>query len=208
MRHVRLGATAALLIATACDAPGAQQPSASPARSAPLPECEWCGAAEAPRDLGSTARLAPAGEPGERLVVTGRVRYADGRPAPNVLLYAYNTNAAGVYPKRGDETGNARRHGYLRGWLRTDSAGRYRIETIRPGTYPSRSDPAHIHMTVTPPGGDEAYIDDVQFDDDPLLTPTARARQRNRGGSGIVRAVRDASGALSATRDITLEVKP
>ena len=113
-----------------------------------------------------------------------------------------------MYPKRSDETGNARRHGYLRGWLRTDSAGRYRIETIRPGTYPSRDEPAHIHMTVTPPGGDEAWIDSILFEDDPLVTPAHRARLENRGGPGIVRVARDASGVLSATRDITLEVKP
>src|SRR5687768_963838 len=175
------------------------------AQSSPLPECEWCGAAEAPARLTSTLTIAPRAEPGERLIIEGTVYQADGRtPAANVLVYAYHTNTQGVYPKRGDETGNARRHGYLRGWLRTGADGRYRIETIKPGTYPSRADPAHVHFTLQPAGEPERYIDDVVFEDDPLVTPAHRARLAGRGGSGIVRLRRDAEGILHATRDIYL----
>lgn len=171
----------------------------------PLPACEWCGAAEAPRNLGSTLIVAGTDEPGERLIVTGTVYSPDGRtPARDILIYAYHTDAAGIYPKRGSETGNGRRHGYLRGWLRTDASGRYRIETIRPGSYPGRSDPAHIHMTLTPPGRDEFWIDAFEFDDDPRLTPAERARREGRGGSGIVTPRRDDEGVWHATRNIAL----
>lgn len=187
------------------------QPSSGPARAAagddtPLPDCEWCGADEAPAELGPTLRIAGPEEPGERLVITGTVYEPDGEtPAEGVLLYAYHTNAEGVYPKRGDETGNGRRHGYLRGWLRTGEDGRYRIETIRPGAYPTGSEPQHVHMTVRRPGGEERWIESVHFDDDPLLTEAERRDLSGRGGSGVVDPERDEDGVWHATRDIVLE---
>ena len=174
------------------------------AQQAALPDCEWCGAAEAPKNVSSSVVIAGNNEPGERLVLTGRVLHRDGRtPAPNVILYAYHTNAAGIYPKRGNETGNARRHGYLRGWLRTDGQGRYRIETIRPGTYPSRVDPAHVHVVVGAPEGEEQYVDDFVFADDPLVDDRYRGRVRNRGGSGIVTLTKR-GGVWHGSRDIVL----
>jgi protocatechuate 3,4-dioxygenase beta subunit len=170
-----------------------------------LPECEWCGAPEAPAVLTPTLIMPTEGEAGERLIVEGTVYRPDGKtPAAGVLMYTYHTNAGGVYAKRGNETGNGRRHGYLRGWLRTGPDGKYRIETIKPGSYPSRSEPAHVHMTLQPPGEPERYIDDVVFEGDPLLTAAHRARLQQRGGSGIVPLVRGADGVFRATRDIFL----
>ena len=150
----------------------------------------------------------PSGEPGESLVLSGTVYGDDGHtPAPNVIIYAYHTDAAGAYSKDGRETGNGRRHGRFRGWLRTDASGHYSIITIRPGTYPSRATPAHVHMTVTPPGQAERYIDDVVFSDDPLVDARWRAREERRGGSGIVVARRDSLGGWHAVRDIYLSRK-
>lgn len=169
------------------------------------PACEWCGAAETPSRLSWAVRLADSAERGEPLVLTGRVLRADGRtPAAGVLLYLYQTNAAGVYARRGDETGNGRRHGYLRGWLRTDAQGRYCVATIRPGHYPGRLDPAHIHATVQEGRGAEGYIDDFVFDDDPRVTPTYRTQVRNRGGSGVVRLTRGPDGIWRGERTIVL----
>lgn len=200
----RYTATIAALLATS--ALGAQPAAEPPMRQA---GCEGCGAAEAPARLTAEATLVPRGEPGAPLVVTGVVYRPDGRtPAPGVLVYAYQTNAAGVYPPRAGATGNSARHGRLRGWLRTDARGHYRLVTIRPGLYPGRVDPAHIHLTVTPPGGAERWIDEIQFEDDPRMTAALRARQRNVGGRGIVRATRDRTDTLRATRDIVLETWP
>jgi protocatechuate 3,4-dioxygenase beta subunit len=196
---------AALAVATFIGSASACAQTAGDPRGTPLPECEWCGAPEAPPNLGATLVIPTHGLAGERLVVEGTVYQADGRtPAAGVLLYAYHTDAGGVYPKRGNETGNARRHGHLRGWLRTGADGRYRIETIRPGPYPTRGEPAHVHITIQSPGEAERYIDDVVFEDDPLLTPEHRARLQGRGGSGIVRLSRSPDGSLRATRDIHL----
>lgn len=137
----------------------------------PLPDCEWCGTAEAPAELGPRLTIADEAEPGERLLIRGTVFEPDGAtPAPGAVLYLYHTNADGIYATRGDESGNGQRHGYLRGWLRTDGRGAYEIETIRPGNYPGRDAASHIHVTVQEPDGTPEYwLPSFKFADDPLL---------------------------------------
>lgn len=165
-----------------------------------MPACEWCGATEAPPDVDWLTTIAGPDEPGDPLVISGTVNHSDGAtPAPGVVLYVYHTNAEGIYPKRGTETGNGQRHGYLRSWVRTDEQGQYRFETIRPGTYPTRTEPAHVHMTVKEPGRDEYWIDDLVFEGDPLITPENRDRLR------VIELTRDADGTWRGTRDIVLD---
>lgn len=50
-------------------------------RAEPLPDCEYCGAPDAPpaSDLSWRAAIAPPEEPGERLIVSGVVYEPDGR---------------------------------------------------------------------------------------------------------------------------------
>jgi hypothetical protein len=169
--------------------------------------CEGCDAVfeGMPATIGSEGRLAPSSEPGRPLVVEGVVTTAAGAVASGVIIYAYQTDAGGRYPPAPSLRGAAARHGRLRGWVRTDAAGRYRFLTIRPGGYPSTDIPEHIHLHVIEPGRCTYYIDDVVFEDDPRLTPRQRAaHDRGRGGSGIVRPTRSATGAWSARRDIRL----
>jgi protocatechuate 3,4-dioxygenase, beta subunit len=171
-------------------------------------QCEGCEAIHESsfEGLGPSTTIPPAGEPGERMVLRGRVLEPDGRtPADGVVVYAYQTNAEGVYPRRGDERGWDRRHGYLRGWVQTDGSGEYRFETIRPAPYPGGRAAAHIHLTVKEPDRKEYWIDEVVFTDDPLVTAAYRARQQNRGGSGVVTPERDAEGTWQVRRDIVLE---
>jgi protocatechuate 3,4-dioxygenase, beta subunit len=156
------------------------------------------GATEAPPGLGAEARIAGPDEPGERLVITGTVYRKDGRtPAPGVVVYAYHTNAEGIYPTRGDEKGNA--HGYLRGWVKTDGQGRYRFSTIRPGSYPSRISAAHIHMTVREPEREEVSIKETLFEGDPLLN------EREREHGVVIKLTRGQNGVWTGVRDIVLE---
>src|SRR5688572_5010641 len=56
-----------------------------------------------------------------KLAVNGTVYKADGKtPAAGVIIYIYHTDQKGVYPTKGDEKGWAKRHGYLRGWMKTN----------------------------------------------------------------------------------------
>jgi protocatechuate 3,4-dioxygenase, beta subunit len=165
-----------------------------------------------PRAAPARSVIVPPGERGVPLVLRGRVLLADGRPVPGVIVYVYHTNAAGQYPKRGGLCGAARWHGYLRGFAMSDAAGNYEFVTIRPGTYVERDTPAHLHLTVTtsrPPSvARMAWIDDVMFDDDPLLTPSWRRRLEGRGGSGVVTPRRARGDTVIVTRDIRWDFVP
>lgn len=169
--------------------------------------CEGCDAVfqGRPGDPGSSARIAPVGERGEELVLEGVVRDIRGQPVPGIIVYAYHTDATGVYPP--DERFRGRsafRHGRLRAWVRTDASGRYRFATIRPGGYPGSGEPEHIHLHVIEPGRCTYYIDDVLFDDDARLTARHRQRLEGRGGSGLTFPQKDEDGVWHVSRDIIL----
>jgi protocatechuate 3,4-dioxygenase beta subunit len=137
--------------------------------------------------------------------MVGRILRADGRTrAPGVVLYVYHTDAQGYYSPAPGATGHARRHGHLRGWMRTNAAGEYRFTTIRPAAYPGRDIPAHIHPIIKEPDLNEYWIDTYEFDDDPLLTPAVRSRYENRGGPGVLHLARNAAGVWTGRRDINL----
>ena len=140
---------------------------------------------------------------GRKLAVNGIVYKADGSPAPDVMIYVYHTDQTGIYPTRGDEKGWGKRHGYIRGWMRTNEKGEYKFFTLRPGAYPGGQAPEHIHITIKEPGKNEYWIDDYVFNDDPLLTEIERKNCRDRGGSGILK-VKDVGNMLKAERNIYL----
>jgi protocatechuate 3,4-dioxygenase beta subunit len=117
-----------------------------------------------------------AGEPlGERIIVHGRVVDEDGRPVPNVLLEVWQANAAGRYhhdvdrhpaPLDPNFTGAGR--------LLTDSAGRHRLVTVKPGAYPWRNHPnawrpAHIHFSVFGRAFTQRLVTQMYFPGDPLF---------------------------------------
>lgn len=152
-----------------------------------------------PDKLSAQARIAPEAEPGEPLILEGTVRTPTGQPASGVIVYAYQTDRGGLYPSANT------RHGRLRAWTRTAADGSYRFDTIRPGAYPEQHIPQHVHMHVIEPGRGTYYIDDVHFDDDPLLTPAIRRNLLSgRGGAGLVVPTKDSSGVWRVRRDIIL----
>jgi protocatechuate 3,4-dioxygenase beta subunit len=144
----------------------------------------------APSDAPWSAPMAPNGEPGQRLVVEGTVRGAGGKPLTGVSVFAYQTGADGIYGPQGNSDPRLRVH------LRTDARGRYRFETVRPGSYPGTRIAAHIHFHVTPPGGKER-VTEVVFEDDPFVTSEMRGnaffvvRPVERGAGGAGRVVYD-----------------
>ena len=176
-----------------------------------LYDCEGCEAVdERARDrLAASATIAGPAEPGERLIVEGVVYQSEGTtPAADVVVYAHHTNNEGLYAGDGGPTLETRRHGSLRGWVKTGADGRYRFDTIKPAPYPAMTMPAHVHLMIGEPGRRPYYIDDVVFDGEFGVTGRYRERQELRGGSGIVRLTRKADGVLIAQRDIILEVHP
>lgn len=141
-----------------------------------------------PKEINAVDTSAGWFEQGQKLLITGTIYKNDGKtPAPNVVLYYYQTDTKGNYTSRPSLDKKAALHGYLRGWVKTDANGKYSIYTIRPAPYPDLSMPAHIHPTIKEPNMNEYYIDEFIFDDDKMLTTKYRKALENRGGSGVLR---------------------
>ncbi|REG83619.1 dioxygenase family protein [Algoriphagus antarcticus] len=168
--------------------------------------CEGCEAIfeSGDKKLSSIDTLPLFLENESKLKITGSVFQKDGEtPAADVIIYIYHTNRKGVYQTKGDETGWAKRHGFIRGWVKTDAAGSYTFYTFRPGAYPSRDEPEHIHITVKEPGKTAYYLDEYVFADDPLLTKEKKRNSDNRSGSGIMNPVLE-NGMMTIHRDLIL----
>jgi protocatechuate 3,4-dioxygenase beta subunit len=148
--------------------------------------------------LSSHLTIAGPNEPGERLVVSGRVVDSSGHGVAGVVVRAYHTDARGLY--RNDN----RMYGEnlpprLEGRLRTAADGSYVIETIRPAPYPNRSIPAHIHFELWPPnGGREPAI--LWFAGDRFLKQDDIARHPQ----AVCTLKRTADHVLHCTRDFHL----
>lgn len=171
-------------------------------------QCEGCEAIYENtipfNDMNEVDTLPIFGEQRPALVVSGVVYKSDGKtPAPGVVLYVYQTDRTGKYRVTGNETGWGRRHGSIRGWMKTNERGEYRFYTVQPASYSETGPPAHIHVFVKEPDKNEYYIDDFQFDDDPTLTPDMRRQQRNRGGDGILK-LEEKNGIYYGKRNIYL----
>jgi len=168
--------------------------------------CEGCEAIyEYGNKLLTSVDTLPEFENNEpKMKVTGFVYKKGTRtPAENVIVYIYHTNRQGVYQTKGDEKGWAKRHGYIRGWVKTGKDGKYTFYSFRPGSYPDRSEPEHIHITIKEPTTNEYYLDEYFFADDPLLKQSFVKKLPKRGGSGIVKPVRE-GGMLVIKRDLWL----
>lgn len=165
--------------------------------------CQGCELVfvDMPVQLKTNSRIGTISEKGEPLVLSGTVFNANKTPAHGIIVYAYQTDANGKYPK------GSTRHGKLRGWARSDLNGRYSFKTIRPKAYSGRDIPQHIHLHIIEPDKATYYIDGVTFDDDPLLTPEHRQKQKCRGGCGESHPKRNARGSWHIRRDIILGEK-
>jgi protocatechuate 3,4-dioxygenase, beta subunit len=116
------------------------------------------------------------GEPiGERILLHGRVLDGDGRPVRDSLIEIWQANSAGRYrhdvdrhpaPLDPNFTGAGR--------CLTDSEGRYRFVTIKPGAYPWRNHPnawraAHIHLSLFGHAFAQRLVTQMYFPGDPLF---------------------------------------
>ncbi|WP_223034307.1 dioxygenase family protein [Hanstruepera marina] len=146
-----------------------------------------------PKNLKPTDTCPAWEQEGQKLLISGTIFKSDGKtPAPNVILYYYHTDVYGKYPNAKTLDSRIARHGYMRGWVKSDAQGQYAIYTVRPASYPNTEIMAHIHPAIKEPEIDiPYYIDEWVFDDDPFLTQRQRQNMRNRGGSGILKTTQE-----------------
>jgi protocatechuate 3,4-dioxygenase, beta subunit len=134
-----------------------------------------------------------AGEPlGERMILTGRVLDSGGRPVPDTLVEIWQANASGRYHHQVDDHPAPLDPNFDgAGRCLTDSQGRYRFVTIKPGAYPWRNHlnawrPQHIHFSLFGRAFTQRLITQMYFPGDPLFgqdpifnsIPDPQARER------------------------------
>jgi protocatechuate 3,4-dioxygenase beta subunit len=138
-------------------------------------------------------------------VVHGQVLSPDGKtPAAGIVVFAYQTDRDGIYFSE-ERPGSPWR---LQGWARTDEKGRFELRTIRPGPYPDRGVPAHIHLTLDSPVYGRQWTPSVLFADDPLVTSGQKAHSAAAGRLGRVRDVRVVEGVAHVEVFLKLESAP
>jgi protocatechuate 3,4-dioxygenase beta subunit len=129
-------------------------------------------ARDAENDLTVQGKSAPLGE---KMVLTGRLIDAGGKPVRHALVEIWQANASGRYDHPGD-THDAPHdpnfHGIGRAF--TDGEGRYRFVTVKPGAYPWQNHafawrPQHIHFSLLGNAPVQRLITQMYFPGDPLL---------------------------------------
>jgi protocatechuate 3,4-dioxygenase beta subunit len=125
---------------------------------------------EAPATAPAAGHVAPAGEPGQPLSVSGVVIGPDGAPVPNASLYIYQTDHEGYY---GVKPASDNRNPRLKLFLRSDARGAWSFETVKPGSYPNGRVPAHIHFEVSA-AGRTSRVFEIVFEGDPFVTDDMR----------------------------------
>jgi protocatechuate 3,4-dioxygenase, beta subunit len=133
------------------------------------------------------------GQPlGERIILTGRVLDSGGRPVPDTLVEIWQANASGRYAHRVDDHDAPLDPNFDgAGRCMTDSDGRYRFITIKPGAYPWKNHlnawrPAHVHFSLFGRAFTQRLITQMYFPGDPLFAqdpifnsvPDPKARER------------------------------
>jgi protocatechuate 3,4-dioxygenase beta subunit len=114
------------------------------------------------------AQIAPSFEPGERMQIVFRVVDGDGKPLSGTKVSAQQADANGLYNPAGWNRMTPR----LSTLAWTDRDGRIMFDTIRPGPYPSRTEPAHVHFAATVDGAQRFRT--LWFEGDPLLSAERR----------------------------------
>lgn len=140
-------------------------------------------------------------EPGERLIVSGKVFGPERRtPLAGASVYVYHTDAKGLYTPDTNDNRNPR----LRGYMRTDAQGYYEYNTIKPAPYPNNRIPAHIHYVVTAPGYKERVFE-IVFEGDPSIDDRIRAAAKEGSAFSIRPLTRDRQGVWRCTQEIIMQ---
>lgn len=210
VKHLTMKPLLIILFLTVHTITGCTQKTASVQKSGDIVvggRCEGCEAIfECPvpfESLKSIDTLPGFNQAGQKIAISSTVFHRDGKtPAKDVIIYLYHTDQNGLYPKKGDEKGWARRHGYIRGWLKTDENGFYKFFTLLPASYPDSRNPKHIHITVKEQGKTAYWLEDFLIEGDPYLEKPSSPRKPG-GGNGVVKLT-DAACLLKAERNLVL----
>ena len=134
------------------------------------------------------AQMLTPGTKGERIAITGRVLDGSGMAVADAVLEIWQADADGSYGGAHGPSSNTTPA--FTGWSRkaTDSEGRYRFETIKPGRVPGpdgKPMAPHVTLWIVARGINTGLHTRIYFDDeaganaaDPVLTRIMDTRRR------------------------------
>lgn len=146
-------------------------------------------------------KLAADDEPGQRMVISGRVLNLDCTQfIPDTVVDVWHADDEGQYDNQGFK---------LRGFTRTNDQGFYLFDTIKPGKYLNGAQfrPSHIHYKITPPGFAQLTTQ-LYFEGDSSIASDAAASISSGpfdATNRIITLTENAEGVLEGTFDIMID---
>lgn len=144
--------------------------------------------------------LAPEGELGTKLIISGRVLNLDCNAfIPDTIIDVWHADDSGAYDNEGY---------HLRGYVKSNAQGFYMFETILPGKYLNGASfrPSHIHYKITPPGF-SSLTTQLYFEGDDSIPGDAAASIKEGtydASQRIIPLVENTDGVLEGTFDIII----
>ena len=148
---------------------------------------------------------------GQAIDISGRVLNAQGLALAGIRIEVWQANSYGRYTHPSD-THDAPLDPNFEGYalLTTDSEGRYRFRTVKPGAYPDSSGrmrPPHIHFDVS--GKINRTVTQLYFAGDPFQDADPHLQSAGANKQRLIAGLQRASGAdsetLRANWDIVLD---
>jgi protocatechuate 3,4-dioxygenase alpha subunit len=105
---------------------------------------------------------------GERILIDGRLLDGNGKPIADAMIETWQADASGRYAHPRDPRGadaDPDFWGYRR--VASDSEGRFRIETIKPGAPHDRPQAPHLVVGIYGGGVLYRYVTRIYFEDEP-----------------------------------------
>lgn len=153
------------------------------------------------KDLSNTDTIPDFATKETKLKITGIIYLADGvTPAKDVILYVNQPDEDGNYKLKKDAY--RKRYVHHRGWIKTDTDGRYTIYTFMPGKFLRSKELKQIHRVIKEPGKPEYKISSFFFNDDPLI-PDLTLACRAKAVQSMLRLEKEGD-MYVATKDIKL----
>jgi protocatechuate 3,4-dioxygenase beta subunit len=144
--------------------------------------------------------LAPPGALGERVTVEGRVLDGDRQPVPDAFLELWQANVHGKYAHSEDAQDKPLDPGFGGfGRAATDTDGRFRFTTVKPGPTPGpagRAQAPHIVVSVFARGLMKRLCTRIYFPDDPANASDFALGLAEPSRRATLVAGRDAGGTL------------
>jgi protocatechuate 3,4-dioxygenase beta subunit len=166
-----------------------------------------CGSCSLPKETSSRVWFVQKDEPGEQIILSGRIFEADGiTPDSGVTLFLYQTDAGGYYHRPQENVFHPR----IFGWIKTGSDGSYEIQTIRPAPeILAAKEPAHIHVHIFGNGMPEHFLHEFWFQGDRGISEAEKRASEKLGTfSPIIALKKGSDGILRGVRNIRVRPAP